>query len=274
MRGANFLLAFAMSSRALAHAPVPQDPTINGSLVTIPFCQEVHPSQVPQLPPNTHVAHLDGASCAVDGRETCLEDYSVFPNADLPSGTYDVNWNNQVSIKNVMRENCYCGISQNCGATPTHTFEINPQDPLGNLVRHEIVKLLEIDGEIKNKTDSLVRGEVIYWANYHGNVLNKVERITDLSLYLSLQILQGSQWVNLVSRQLQVCNNVNDTDPSCTFRSVTLEATVPASSQVRMILTPSSTETGWGYAHLRISDASLFGAQCFASPNPHDPMCQ
>jgi hypothetical protein len=224
----------------------------NGTLISVPICKEI--SQWPyNIPPNFQIMRSNGTPC--DGY-SCYSDYGLFPTS---VGAHTVTFDQDATVFGVSGETCLCGVFQSCAASqnPSWVSILPGQTPTPVLV--------QITGEVSNITDSSVQAQVQYRAYRRGGA-------AAVPLTLAIQVLQGYGWVDVATRSL-------DYDVSYygnQFRVAELSATVPANSQIRAeVRWPVAASSPYLPAYnFNLFGASLFGAQCFPSPDPNTVMCQ
>jgi hypothetical protein len=242
-----------------------------GTLITLPLCQEwqEQASNSPVLTAEMQgwdmfpdaSAHGDACNFA----QSCQGKYYMGPKAG--PGTLD--WAQQVTAYGVVEELCPCGTRATCPEAQTNSRTLWLRPFPAQVAGHPAV--LVINGEVDNIGDSLVRGEITYSARINDGRTSCLSKPK-----LVIATLQNDQWVDVASTEMACCNTT-DWNNSCStrFDNAAVQTTVPANSLVKMEVRWPDGAVNLSFPDdLIVSDAFLFGAQCFANPDPHGAMCQ
>lgn len=246
---ASFTPAAAAAPNADAVVP---NASQNGTLITVPLCKEL--SQWPSTTPaGFDLKQMDGNACQ---GWNCFYSYALFSQGNVAR---TVSWDQDATLFNVIGESCPCGVFDSCAASQeprTATILPSPSSPL-----------VQITGEVFNVQDSAVQAHVEYRAYKGGN------GIANAPLTLVIQVLQGYGWVDVASRTLPYDQSFWGN----LYHSADLNASVPPNSQIRAEVrwaVPSATGPLLPAYTFNLKAASVFGAQCFPSPDPNSVMCQ
>lgn len=227
--------------------------SVNGTLITVPICKDL--STWPyNIPAGFDIKKADGTACT--GYD-CFYSYGLWSQG---GSARTVSWDQDATLFGVTTESCPCGVFDSCAASQEpRTVTVMPSS--------STTTLMQITGEIFNVTDAAVQAHVEYRAykNSAGH--------PDAPLTLAIQVLQGYGWVDVATRSLPY-------EPSFwgnLYHSADLTASVPANSQIRAELRWAVTKPANAFSPpytFNLKAASLFGAQCFPSPDPNTVMCQ
>jgi hypothetical protein len=218
----------------------------SGTLIQIPFCEE----WIQPFEGDFQMRQPDGSNCQ---GWSCITSWSMRPTSGNPS---TLDWSHTVTAYQLLREDCLCGPGniKECVSHPNPSYlvlRINQNDWLQ--------PLLQLTGEVTNIASNVdIRGSITlsteaFW------VTTPWEQAP--SLLLALQRFDNGRWID-VSQTTAIFDGVTN-----------ISGTVPGNSQIRMELRSLIKGGSFGL-DLRVYDATLFGAQCFPSPNPDGAMCQ
>lgn len=245
-----------------------------GTLITLPLCQEWQGRnsgspilstelQDWEMFPDSVSAYPRGAAC--DFSPDCAARYFMSPR----NTSRTLDWGQQVTAYGVIEEQCRCGARASCPEAPTNSRTLWIRPLVAQAVSHSS-SVLQFNGEVDNIGDSLVRGEVTYSARVNDG------RTKCLSAPVAvIEMLKDNGWVDVASTPMTCCNTTAFGNECATrFDTAVVQAIVPANSIVRMEVRWSEAQNPSYPDDLIVSDALLFGAQCFANPDPHGAMCQ
>lgn len=225
----------------------------NGTLITVPICKELNNFLAP-APAGFDIKKIDGTAC--EGW-SCFYSYGMWSQGYVPR---TVSWDRDATLNNVIDELCPCGVFDSCSASQeprTVTMNASASNPV----------LMQITGEVMNITDSTVQAHVEYRAYKAG------AGIPDAPLVLAIQVADGYGWRDVATRALPYDQSFFGN----LYHSADLNASVPGNSQIRAELRWTVTQQSSPYMPaytFNLKAASLFGAQCFPSPDPNSVMCQ
>jgi hypothetical protein len=247
----------------------------NGTLIMLPLCQEWQEQgsgsavvstemQSWEMFPDPASTYPRGAAC--NWSPGCQGSYYMSPRDGSSSRILD--WAQQVTAYGVVEELCPCGARATCPEVPTNSRTLWMRPLSAAAAGHPAV--LQINGEVYNVGDSLVRGEVTYSAR-----LNDGREKCLSAPAVVIEVLKDNAWVDVASTAMTCCNTTRWANDCATrFDTAVVQALVPANSLVRLEVRWSEAQNPSYPDDLILSDALLFGAQCFANPDPHGSMCQ